>query len=103
MSPLPHPATGPPVDSAPAKRPQRIEIPGRLVTLSPLEPASHADALWEGSRSPEHEGLWLYLFDGPFDLREDFDDRLRRKAASDDPLFFAIVDNRSGRAAGYAA
>lgn len=31
----------------PAPRPARITIPGRYVTLSPLNPEEHGDALWE--------------------------------------------------------
>jgi RimJ/RimL family protein N-acetyltransferase len=47
--------------------------------------------------------LWLYLFEGPFPRRADFDSHLKRAAASEDPLFFAILDRASGTAVGYAA
>jgi RimJ/RimL family protein N-acetyltransferase len=47
--------------------------------------------------------LWLYLFEGPFPDRAAFDAHLRRMAASEDPLFFAILDRASGPAVGYAA
>lgn len=71
--------------------------------LAPLDPVRHADSLWEAVRGPEHDDLWLYLFDGPFRDRASFDDALARKAASEDPLCYAIVDRAAGRAAGYAA
>ena len=76
---------------------------GRYVTLAPLDPAAHGDGLWEGSAGPENEWLWLYMADGPFHDRAAFDASLAKKAASDDPLFFAILDHASERAAGYAS
>jgi RimJ/RimL family protein N-acetyltransferase len=47
--------------------------------------------------------LWQYLFEGPFPDRPAFDVHLQRMAASDDPLFFAILDSASGGAVGYAS
>lgn len=91
------------VDSHPAKRPARVVLSGRYVSIVPLHPPSHADALYEGSSGPENERLWLYLFDGPFHGRPPFDENLSRKAASEDPLFYAILNNATGRAAGHAA
>jgi len=91
------------VDATPAKRPQRTTLDGRLVKVVPLDPAAHADALFEGSRGKENEHLWLYLFEGPFPTRASFDSHLQQKASSEDPLFFAILDKASGNAVGYAA
>ncbi len=81
--------------------PERIPIMGRLVTLEPLDAATHGDDLWNGIR--DHDDLWLYLFDGPFPDRGEFLESLARKTASCDPLFFAIVDNALHRALGYAS
>ena len=94
---------GPEVDSRPARRPERITIEGAWVRLVPLDAARHSDALWSGTGGAGNESLWRYMADGPFSDREAFDARLRTKAASDDPLFYAIVDQASGRALGYAA
>ena len=94
---------GPRVDGSPARPPGRTALPGRSVTLAPLDPAAHADALYEGTRGEAGDGLWTYLFEGPFPNREDFDIHLRRIAASGDPLFLSIVDPGSGRAVGYAS
>jgi RimJ/RimL family protein N-acetyltransferase len=93
---------GPSVDAFPAKRPGRTTLQGRLVMLAPLDPVAHGDALYEATRG-EGDHLWLYLFEGPFPDRAAFDLHLQRAAASDDPLFFAILDRASSRAAGYAA
>jgi RimJ/RimL family protein N-acetyltransferase len=94
---------GPGVDTAPARRPVRTTLKGRLVTLAPLDPRAHGDSLYEGTRGESGDRLWQYLFEGPFSDRAAFDIHLRRIAASEDPLFFAIVDSASGKAAGYAA
>ena len=94
---------GPRVDSSPARRPGRTMLPGRSVTLAPLDPQAHGDALYEGIRGEAGDRLWQYLFEGPFADRAAFDIHLHRIAASEDPLFFAILDNASGRAAGYAS
>ncbi len=73
------------------------------MTLAPLDPQAHAEALWEGSGGREHDRLWTYLFAGPFPDRATFDADLAAKAASQDPLFFSILDNANANAAGYAS
>lgn len=94
---------GLPVESSPAQRPRRTTLEGRLIRLVPLDPAAHGDALFEGTHGKGKEDLWLYLWDGPFADRGKFDAYLQRAAASEDPLFFAIIDKNTGRAAGHAA
>ena len=93
---------GPPVDAAAGRPATRTTLPGRFVTLVPLG-ADHADALFAAGCGPGREDLWTYLFDGPYHDRERFRVSIVQKAASDDPLFFAILDNASGRAVGHAA
>lgn len=94
---------GPRVDASPGRRPGRTTMPGRLVTLVPLDPRAHGDALYEGTRGEAGDRLWRYLFEGPFPDRASFDIHLERIAASEDPLFLAIVDSASRNAVGYAA
>lgn len=86
----------------PARRPGRTPIEGRYVELQPLDPAKHAEALWRGLSGAANEDLWLYMPDGPFTERAAFDAHMEAKAISDDPLFFAIVDRKTGLAAGRA-
>jgi RimJ/RimL family protein N-acetyltransferase len=101
----PAPATqpiGPLVDSHPAKRPERVTLKGRWVTLLPLDAGAHAEALYEGSNGDAaREAVWAYLFDGPYASLDEFRANLEAKARSADPLFFAVIDNSSGRAVGY--
>lgn len=94
-------AASPPGGTA-AQRPARTTLDGRFVTLVPLAP-SHADDLYDASHGAEREELWRYMFVGPFAGREDFRADMAEKSASEDPLFFAVVDKRSGRAAGLQA
>jgi RimJ/RimL family protein N-acetyltransferase len=93
---------GPSVEAHPAKRPERVTLTGRWITLVPLDPQAHAQALYEDSNGdPTREAVWTYLFDGPYASLEDFRANLEAKARSTDPLFFAVIDNSSGRAVGY--
>jgi RimJ/RimL family protein N-acetyltransferase len=93
---------GPLVDSHPAERPERVTLKGRWITLVPLDAAAHAEALFEGSNGDAaRESVWTYLFDGPYRTLDGFRANIEAKARSVDPLFFAVIDNASGRAVGY--
>ena len=93
---------GPSIDPHPAKRPERVTLEGRWVTLVPLDAAAHAEALYEGSNGDAaREAVWTYLFNGPFATPADFAADIDVKAKAADPHYFAIIDNASGRAVGY--
>ena len=92
---------GPEVDPAPARRPERVPLSGRFVRLEPLDAAAHGPALWRNVQGDDT--LWDYLFDGPYADEAAFSAALAAKAASADPLFWAIVDQTSGEAVGFAA
>jgi len=106
--PVPDPAdlsrfdlpVGEPVDDKPARRPQRIRLEGRIVDIVPLDGAAHGEALYRGTHGEGKEKLWVHLWDSPFPDRASFDAYLARKAASEDPLFYAIVDKTTGKAVG---
>jgi len=91
------------VDTVPAQRPQRTTLDGRVVSVVPLDPLAHAATLFDSTRGQQNEHLWLYLFEGPFATRAEFDSHLQQKANSEDPLSFAILDKPSGDAVGYAS
>ena len=91
------------LDAKPAARPGRTILEGRHVKLVPLDAPAHATDLWDAACAPEHDHLWRYLFDGPYRERAVFEAALAEKAASEDPLFFAILDRVGGRAVGYAS
>lgn len=83
--------------------PERKDIEGAVVRLAPLSLAQHGEALWEGTGGIDHEELWRYMPDGPFANRGQFDAHLEAKAVADDRVYYAIVDQASGRALGHAA
>jgi RimJ/RimL family protein N-acetyltransferase len=92
---------GEPVDARPARRPARVTLSGRAVTLVPLSAEAHADALFEQANGGDKDRVWTYLFDGPYTDRAVFRANIEAKAKSEDPLFFAILDKSSGKAVGY--
>src|SRR5271165_1869858 len=78
---------GPVVDAHAAKRPERITLKGRWITLAPLDAHKDAVSLYDGSNGePERERVWTYLFDGPYATLQDFRANLETKARSEDPL-----------------
>jgi RimJ/RimL family protein N-acetyltransferase len=91
------------VEQRPGERPLHVTLRGQVVSLVPLDAEAHAQALYEGSHGSERERLWTYLSEGPFPDFASFQESLRLKAASRDPLFFAILDNASGEAVGFAS
>jgi RimJ/RimL family protein N-acetyltransferase len=93
---------GPLVDSHPAKRPERVTLQGRWITLVPIDASAHAEALYGGSNGDAaREAVWAYLFDGPYSSLDEFRANIEAKARSTDPLFFTVIDNASGRVVGY--
>ena len=84
----------------PRERPAREPIEGRSVRLEPVS-HSHADSLFEAAHGEGSDPeLWDYLAYGPFSTLATFSSWLEERAASQDPLFFAVVDVASGKAMG---
>ena len=80
-----------------------MAIDGDLVRLEVLEPQRHAASLFTSSHVPGAESLWEHLPYGPFAGQAEFTAWLEQRAASTDPLFFAVVDWESMRAVGMAS
>lgn len=91
------------VDPTPTERPSPVEMEGRDIALVPLNAAEHAEALWRAVGDSENDSLWDYMPDGPFVDADEFYAAIERKASASDAVFFAVIDNDSGRAAGYAS
>jgi len=89
------------MDVTPAERPRRTTIEGRYVTLQPLNAAAHADTIFHSVQG--HDALWDYMGDGPFPDQATFRAGIENKAVSTDPLYFAVLDNQSADAVGYAS
>ncbi len=85
----------------PARPLSRVALEGELVRLEPVDVARHAGQLFAAqSSAPE---LWAYLPYGPFESETAFRVWLTERAATSDPLFYAIIEGSSGRALGMAS
>ncbi|MBB4566163.1 GNAT family N-acetyltransferase [Rhizobium leucaenae] len=84
-------------------RPERITLEGRYVRLEPLDAARHGADLFASAQAPGAEDRFRYLFeDTPANIAA-FAPWLEKAAASTDPLFFATIDKRTGKAEGRQA
>lgn len=86
------------MDWKPAKLPERKPIDGETVRLEPLDAARHAKQIYAAVAGADD--LWQYLPYGPFENETAFAAWLADCAATEDPLFYAIVDRASGAVKG---
>lgn len=84
---------GPEVSTQPARYPARVTIPGQYVDLVPLD-TSHTDALFPLIAQSEHERLWDYMLDLPFqgDHAAFASFIAARSGTENNMVFWAIVD-----------
>jgi RimJ/RimL family protein N-acetyltransferase len=98
------PPSADPVEPTPALWPARVVHEGRYVRLEPLDARVHTDELYAASHGDESAlRIWDYLSYGPFPTVEAFGAWLRECSSTADPLFLALRDKRTGRAAGVAS
>jgi RimJ/RimL family protein N-acetyltransferase len=84
----------------PVPLPLREPMYGRTVTIEPLDAELHAADLWNAVGG--HDGLWTWLFEGPFASEAEMRRDLEAKQTATDCVFFAIVPATTGQAAGFA-
>jgi RimJ/RimL family protein N-acetyltransferase len=84
----------------PRPRPDRIVLEGRHVRLEPLTAKTHGDGLFEASTVADAAERFRWLPDYPPENRAAFQPWLERAEASEDPLYFTVIDKASGRIAG---
>ncbi len=87
-------------DWTPRPRPARSPLEGRFVRLEPLDAARHGHDLFEISTVPNAAERFRYLREEPPRSRADFQAWLEKVQTSEDPLYFAVIDKASGKAAG---
>jgi RimJ/RimL family protein N-acetyltransferase len=88
--------------SARAKPPRNV-IEGRYCRLEPLDPQRHAADLYAAYSTAPDERDWTYLSVGPFADAASYRGYAERAAASPDPLHYAVIELKSGRAVGTLA
>jgi RimJ/RimL family protein N-acetyltransferase len=77
---------------------------GAHVLLRPVDAELDGEALFALSHEPEGDpDIWTYLPDGPYESIEDYRRSLAAAAASEDPLYFAIVGLPDERPLGMCA
>lgn len=76
---------------------------GRHVIVTPLDPAAHAQHLFDGTHGPDGEAFWLYMSEGPFADVMAFRAHLEKLARSEERLSFSIIDRETGNAVGHAS
>lgn len=87
------------IDWKPRPRPARVNLDGRYCRLEPLDPRAHGDELYAASMAPGADDRFRYLGETACE-RPEFDAWMQRVAASEDPLFQAVVDKSTGRCEG---
>lgn len=81
-------------------RPERQILEGKFVRLEPLNAAKHGDDLYEASTVADVEERFQWLYETPPASRQEFDEWLIEKEKSEDPLFFAVIDKKTGKVTG---
>ena len=87
-------------DSKPAPLPTRVVLEGRYARLEPLEPAGHRDDLYAASTPPDAAARFHYLGVPAPESMDIFDAWLAKAAVSRDPLYFAVIDQATGKVEG---
>ena len=84
-------------------KPERKVLDGSFVRLEPLDAERHARALFEAASAQGADDRFRYLAEeAPHDF-EELHHWASGVATSSDPLFFAVLDKRTGRAEGRQA
>ncbi|MBA3446488.1 MAG: GNAT family N-acetyltransferase [Pseudaminobacter sp.] len=84
----------------PRPRPERVPLEGRYVRLEPLDAESHGDGLFEASTVADASERFRWLPEYPPQSRADHQPWLDKAAASEDPLYYTVIDAASGKVAG---
>jgi RimJ/RimL family protein N-acetyltransferase len=88
----------------PAQTPARAPLAGAHVLLRPIDADADARPLFAASHPPQGDAaIWTYLPYGPYQSPEHMRSMLVDAAASDDPVYFAIVPAPGKRPLGVAS
>jgi RimJ/RimL family protein N-acetyltransferase len=78
-------------------------LTGSACRIEPLSATNHTASLYTANETAADGRAWTYLPYGPFESFEDYHAWVSSAAAGSDPKFYAIVDLKTGRAAGVAS
>jgi len=85
------------------ERPPRTPMTGRYCRVEPIDPARHAEDLYRANALDPSNRNFTYLLSGPFATFDAYRQWLESVRLGDDPVFHAIVDTETGKAAGAAS
>lgn len=85
---------------APPPSPPPRVLEGARVRVEPIDPARHADDLFEANRLDQSGEGWTYLVYGPFGDIHEYRAWLEASCTGTDPMFWAYVDVATGKAVG---
>lgn len=86
-----------------ANCPDNKTLVGQYCQCQPLDIDKHSESLFHAYDADTENRVWVYLPYGPFSNLMEYQDWLRTNYLKDDPFFYAIVDNQSGKAIGVAS
>jgi RimJ/RimL family protein N-acetyltransferase len=88
-------------DWVPPPRPDAQVLTGQYARLERLDPAAHAEALYQAMRVDD--AIWDYMWIGPFADLASHGHWIKEAACGHDPYFFAIRDIPSDQLGGVAS
>ncbi len=74
-----------------------------LCRIEAIDPERHAADLFAANADDSDGRLWTYMAYGPFADLGEYQGWLEAACLGDDPLFHAIIDKATGKAAGVAS
>ena len=83
--------------------PPRSALAGRYCSVEPLDPVAHAADLHRAYMEDKEHRVWTYMPYGPFHTLEKYRSWLEADCSADDPLFHAVIDRKTAKAAGVAS
>lgn len=86
----------------PRPSPSRVILQGRLCRLEPLS-ASHASALYEAHQLASDTRSWTWLTREPESCLEDYKQWVNKAILLNDPIHFAVVDQKTNQPIGSLA
>lgn len=90
-------------DWTPRQPPQRLSIEGRYCRLEPLDARRHTADLHDSYIQASDGRDWTYMFAGPFADLESYRAYVEKATAGADPMHYAVMDLKTGRAVGTLA
>lgn len=90
-------------DWKPVAPPPRTVMEGQYCRVEPIDIACHGRELFAAFYADKENRIWTYLPYGPFNNEDDFTVWMKQTCLADDPLFHAVIDKQSGKAAGVAS